>query len=229
MERESMIETKQHLLWVKPRYLGLPWVNRQREKYLGLSHHLIHDGCLFGQEPLAARDCIAQHQTQCSLWAQTEVHVSYMRTVWWEDPSQEGAFVFMHTRGFWEEAGRVNREDCRGTSSGEDICPRYPCTFSLVSDTEQEERTQKSTGWKKWQNLPFVFNTLQAKAFLWIPSMINWIWDWNLNWTGLCISNIRIGRQLKCLLGISLRKEKGTGTENVWKEWLEQKCSSHVL
>ena len=91
MERESMIETKQHLLWVKPRYLGLPWVNRQREKYLGLSHHLIHDGCLFGQEPLAARDCIAQHQTQCSLWAQTEVHVSYMRTVWWEDPSQEAS------------------------------------------------------------------------------------------------------------------------------------------
>ena len=123
----------------------------------------------------------------------------------------EGAFVFMHRRGFWEEAGRVNRKDCRGTSSGKDVCPRYhhPCTFSLVSDTEQEERTQKSTGWKKWPKLPPVLNTLQAKAFLWIPSMISWIWDWSLNWNGLGIFKYQNGQATEGSAGDIFEEGKG--------------------
>lgn len=123
----------------------------------------------------------------------------------------EGTFVFMHTRGFWEEAGRVNGEDCRGTSSGKDICSRYhhPCTFSVVSNTEQEERTQKSTGWKKWPKLPPVLKpVLQAKAFLWIPSMINWIWDWSLNWTGLGIFKYQNGQATEGSAGDIFEEEK---------------------
>lgn len=140
-----------------------------------------------------------------------KIHPKRLLEKYIHEPHVRGSICFHAYRGFWEESGRVNREDCRGTSSGEDVCPRYhhPCTFSLVSDTEQEERTQKSTGWKKWQNPPLVFNTFQAKAFLWIPSMINWIWDWSLNWTGLCIFKYQNRQTTKVPAGDIFEEGKG--------------------
>lgn len=147
----------------------------------------------------------------------------------------EGTFVFY----IHEASGKKQEESTEKTAGhllcGKDVCSRYhhPLYLPPSSPTQnrkkehrraQDERSDQSS------LSPVLKPVLQAKAFLWIPSMINWIWDWSLN-CGLAwaFSNIRMGRQLKGLLGISLRKKKRTGTENVWKEWLGQKCSSHVL
>lgn len=157
-------------IWVSPES------NRHKEWYLAL------DGCLLGQGLLATRACVMHHQGQDLKWVQTEVHLLYIRTVWWEDPSKEPLKKYVHelqVRGsiyvhaYTRPLGRSGSSQCRRLQMDlfyQRCLPQVPPPIlrlpGLWHNTGRK-KIRKRAVWKKLEKALPLFTTPQAKAQHW--------------------------------------------------------------